>query len=183
MRGRGVQEEFIMKYEEIVKKVKTAYAKADASKVEGHVAIQVDVTGEGEGAFYIEIADGKVAVEPYEYKDKDAKIIANAEDILAVVAGKKGADTLYVEGNTEKALVLNTLVAKKAPAKKAPAKKAVAAKKTEEKAPAKKPAAKKPATVKAVAAKPVAEKKVEAKTATAKKPVAKKATAKKTATK
>ena len=58
-----------MKYEEIVAKVKKAYAKADTSKVDGHLAVQVDVTGEGEGAFYIEVADGKITVAPFEYYD------------------------------------------------------------------------------------------------------------------
>lgn len=160
-----------MKYEEIVKKVKTALAKADASKVEGHVAVQVDVRGEGEGAFYIEVADGKVAVEPYEYKDNDAKVITSADDIVAIAAGKLGieeavaAGKIQVEGDACKALVLKDIIAKKAPAKKAAAKPA-----------AKKAPAKKTTTVKAVAAKPAAEKKPAAKTATAKKPAAKKAT-------
>lgn len=157
-----------MTYEEIVEQVKAAYAKADASKVEGHVAVQVDVRGEGEGAFYIEVADGKVVVEPYEYKDNDAKVTTTAETIIAIASGKLGVEKaaltgkIQVEGNAGKALVLKDVVAKKPAAKKATA--------------AKKPAAKKATTVKAVAAKPAAEKKAEAKTATAKKPAAKKAT-------
>ena len=78
-----------MKYEEIVAKVKKAYAKADTSKVDGHLAVQVDVTGEGEGAFYIEVADGKITVAPFEYYDHDFKVLCAAEEIIAIAEGKK----------------------------------------------------------------------------------------------
>ena len=40
-------------------------SKVDASGVKGHLAVQADVYGEGEGAFYIEVKDGKVEVQPY----------------------------------------------------------------------------------------------------------------------
>ena len=36
-----------MTYEEIFNKVKEAYENADASNVEGHIAIEFDVCGEG----------------------------------------------------------------------------------------------------------------------------------------
>ena len=45
-----------MTYEKIVEKVKKALSKVDASGVKGHLAVQVDVYGEGEGAFYIEVS-------------------------------------------------------------------------------------------------------------------------------
>lgn len=49
-----------MTYEEIFNKVKEAYENADASNVEGHIAIEFDVCGEGAGAFYAEIKEGKL---------------------------------------------------------------------------------------------------------------------------
>ena len=119
-----------MKYEEIVAKVKKALAKADASKVDGHLAVQVDVTGEGEGAFYIEVADGKVTVEPYEYYDHDFKVLCDAEEIIAIAEGKKNlgaevdAGNAYVSRDIEKVAVFDSIAVKKAAAKKAPAKKA-----------------------------------------------------------
>lgn len=119
-----------MKYEEIVAKVKKALAKADASKVDGHLAVQVDVTGEGEGAFYIEVADGKVTVEPYEYYDHDFKVLCDAEEIIAIAEGKKklgaevDAGNAYVSRDIEKVAVFDSIAVKKAAAKKAPAKKA-----------------------------------------------------------
>ena len=78
-----------MTYEKIVEKVKKALAKVDASGVKGHLAVQVDVYGEGEGAFYIEVKDGKVDVQPYEYFDHDLRIRCTGEEIIAIAEGEK----------------------------------------------------------------------------------------------
>ena len=170
-----------MKYEEIVAKVKKALAKADTSKVGGHLAVQVDVTGEGEGAFYIEVADGKITVAPFEYYDHDFKVLCAADEIIAIAEGKKklgeevNAGNAYVSRDVDKVAVFDSIVIKKAAAKKAPAKKTekkeaapkaekkVAAPKAEKKAAAPK-AEKKEAAPKAEkkAAAPKAEKKVAA---------------------
>ena len=78
-----------MTYEQIVEKVKKALNKVDASGVKGHLAVQVDVYGKGEGAFYIEVKDGKVDVQPYEYFDHDLRIRCTAGEIISIVEGKK----------------------------------------------------------------------------------------------
>ena len=161
-----------MKYEEIVAKVKKAYAKADTALVDEHLAVQVDVTGEGEGAFYIEVADGKITVAPVEYYDHDFKVLCAAEEIIAIAEGKKklgaevDAGNAYVSRDIEKVAVFDSIAVKKAAAKKAPAKKAEkkeAAPKAEKKVAAPK-AEKKAAAPKAEkkAAAPKAEKKVAA---------------------
>ena len=159
-----------MTYEKIVENLQKKFAKADVKEIKAHVAVQVDITGEGEGAFYVEISDGKLAIEPYEYYEHDAKLIVSADNLTAVVDGKLDASVAYnegllqVEGNLESAAVLKALI----PAKKAaaPAKKAAAAPKVEAKKTEVKPAVKKVETPK--------------KTAPAKKTVAPKAEAKKT---
>lgn len=126
-----------MTYQDIVKKVQTAYKGADASKVAEHVALQFNIEGEGEGAFYLEVSEGKVNVEPYEYFDRDLLVTASADTIIGLAEGTVDAVKAYqdgqikAEGNLEKAIVLNNIVkkaAKKAEpkattAKKAPAKK------------------------------------------------------------
>ena len=133
-----------MKYEEIVAKVKKAYAKADTALVDEHLAVQVDVTGEGEGAFYIEVAEGKINVEPWEYLDHDFKIQCTADEIVAIAEGKKKlseeveAGNVYVSRNVDKVAVFDLIVAKKTAAKKA----AAPAKKTAKKETAKKETAK-----------------------------------------
>lgn len=190
-----------MKYEEIVEKVKKSYAKADTALVGEHLAVQVNVTGEGEGAFYIEIANGAVNVEPYEYYDRDFIISCQADVILDIAAGKKKLvasvenGEAFIAGNWDKIAVFDLIAVKKAPAKKAAEK--APAKKTAEKAPAKKTvedaakkaakkaeaeaakAAKKAADEKAKAAKKV---EAEAKKAVKKTETVKKAAAEKTET-
>ena len=74
-----------MTYEEIVKKVKTAAKKADASSIKEHVAFQFNITGEGAGAFYLEIDNGEVKVEPYEYYDRDVLVTVSEENLRGVM--------------------------------------------------------------------------------------------------
>jgi putative sterol carrier protein len=165
-----------MKYEEIVAYTKKKIADVDASNFKGHLAVQVNITGEGEGAFYVELNDGKAEVEPYEYFDRDAVLITTAEVFIAIVDGKKDAVAAYlagelkVEGNVEKAKEFGSLVknSKKAAAKKAPAKTTKAAPKKE----TVKAAAPKKAAAKTAAPKKETVKKAPA--ATAKKPAARK---------
>ena len=168
-----------MTYQELVKKLETAYAKADASAITDHVAVQFNVTGEGEGALYLEVADGKIDIQPYEYYDGDAIVTTNASALVDIATGKLNISEaynrgiLYVDGDLHKASLLEKIVLKKAAEKKAPAKKAPA-----KKAPAKKTTAKKAAPAKK-AESPKAEivKKAEApKTEPAKKAPAKKST-------
>lgn len=63
-----------MTYEELVKEVKKNYGALDASNIKEHVAVQFNIEGEAEGAFYVEIADSNVDVEPFEYYDRDAVV-------------------------------------------------------------------------------------------------------------
>ena len=116
-----------MIYEEVVKKAKQAVKKLDAEKIREHIALQFDIEGEGEGAFYVEASQGKISVEPYEYFDRDCKIRAGADTVIALLSGKKeaqealAAGQIVAEGNLEKALSLVKAV-KAAPKKAAAAK-------------------------------------------------------------
>lgn len=171
-----------MTYEEIVAYTKKVVAAADLKAYKGHLAAQINITGEGEGAFYIELNDGTAAVEPYEYFDRDVILQSTVSVFTDILDGKKYPQEaldnkeLAVIGDAEKALELVEILKKKPAAKKAPAKKAEA-KPAAKKAPAKKaeakPAAKK-APAKKAEAKPAAKKTEPAKKAEAK-PVAKKA--------
>lgn len=97
-----------MTYEEIVHCVRDVYENADAREIYEHIAVQVNVTGEGEGAFYIEVAGRAVCVEPYDYHDRDGLITASAETIIALCQGKKTYEEVLqngeirLEGNMEK---------------------------------------------------------------------------------
>ena len=172
-----------MTYEEIVAYTKNVVAAADLKAYKGHLAAQINITGEGEGAFYIELNDGTAAVEPYEYFDRDVILQSTVGVFADILDGKKypqealDNNELAVIGDAEKALELVEILKKKPAAKKAPAKKAEA-KPAAKKAPAKKaeakPAAKKAEPVKKAEAKPAAKKAEPVKKAEAK-PAAKKA--------
>lgn len=87
-----------MTYEELVENVKQATKKMIASKTLGHVAFQFNVEGEAEGAFYLEIAEGKINVEPYEYYDRDLIIVTSADVIMQMVEGKLQPMVAYSNG-------------------------------------------------------------------------------------
>lgn len=105
-----------MTYEEIVQTAREILTNNDVSEFQQHLAVQINIVGEGEGAFYIELNDGKVAVEPYEYYDRDVILIATAENFMKIVSGKLNAvlafttGKLKIEGSIEKALELQKII-------------------------------------------------------------------------
>lgn len=105
-----------MTYEEIVDKVKEIFSEADVSMINEHLAYQFNITGEGEGAFYAEVKDGKLDIQPYEYYDRDSLFICSAEVLFKIISGKLDPvlaftlGKLKVEGSIEKALRLKEFV-------------------------------------------------------------------------
>ena len=75
-------------YEQIVDRVRKTFENADAREIFEHVAIEVDIVGEGAGAFYFEVAERACLVEPYNYYNHDGRIIASADVILKLAAKK-----------------------------------------------------------------------------------------------
>ncbi|MBP3569590.1 MAG: SCP2 sterol-binding domain-containing protein [Lachnospiraceae bacterium] len=90
-----------MTYEELVAKVKDAMKRAKVSRQVGHVAFQFNVEGEAAGIFYLEIADGRINVEPYEYFDRDIVIVTSAEVILQMLEGKIQPRVAYTNGQMQ----------------------------------------------------------------------------------
>ena len=105
-----------MTYEEIVEKVRERLTGVDTSQVNGLLAIQVNITGEGEGAFYVEVKDGILSVEPYEYYDRQAKITMKSKNFLALMDGKLDPvaaftlGKLKIDGSIEKVLEFGKLL-------------------------------------------------------------------------
>ena len=108
-----------MTYEELVAKLQSAYGKHDASKIKDHLAIQFNVRGEADGALYLEILDGKIYVEPYEYYDRDILVTISAENLIAMAEDRLDVLDAYnnglltAEGDLGKALLLKEVVVKK----------------------------------------------------------------------
>ena len=114
-----------MTYEELVQQVKEIAEEADAGKIQDHVAFQFNIEGEAAGAFYLDIKEGKAAVEPYEYYDRDVLITSTAETLLKIMEGKLDPVAAYtlqkirVEGDLGKALLLKEVVGQRKAKKKA----------------------------------------------------------------
>lgn len=104
-----------MTYYELVTEARRTFERADATGITEHVAIQFNATGNAEGVFYLEIKDGNVHVEPYNYYDHDAIIYGSAEAILDFLARKETlenelkTDRLTVEGYLDKVERLNEI--------------------------------------------------------------------------
>ena len=99
-----------MTYESIVAAVRKKLSKADVSSIPGTLAFQVDVEGKAEGIFYIEIKDGQLHVEPYDYHDRNARLIINGTNLMKLVNGKLDpvlaftTGKLKVDGDTNAAI-------------------------------------------------------------------------------
>lgn len=162
-----------MTFFEMFDAAKAGFANANVSGLNGHVAIQIEVTEDGCGIFYAEITDGVLNVQPYDYRDNTAAVTLPHSTLFALLRRETtlpeavAQEKAFVQGCMESAAKLFAAVP--APKKaEAPKKEAAPA---EEKKPAccKATAAetKKETTCKA-AATPVIEEKKEAATTPAK---------------
>lgn len=108
-----------MTYADFFAEVKGKFMCADVSDITEHLAYQFNIIGDAEGIFYVEVKDGQLFVEPYEYYDRDAMFIASAETLMKIAEGKLDPivaftiKKLKVEGNIDKALKLKDLIESK----------------------------------------------------------------------
>lgn len=105
-----------MTYEEFFAEVKKRFQDADVSNVAEHLAYQFNIVGEASGTFYVEVKEGRLYVEPYEYYDRDVLFTCKAETLRKIAEGKLDPvaaftlQKLKVEGNFDKALKLKGLI-------------------------------------------------------------------------
>lgn len=108
-----------MTYADFFAEIKGKFMEADVSDIQDHLAYQFNITGDASGIFYVEVKEGVLYVEPYEYYDRDAMFTAKAETFLKIASGKLDPvaavtlQKLKVEGNIEKALKLKELIQSK----------------------------------------------------------------------
>ncbi len=105
-----------MTYAEFFAEIKSQFMGADVSGIQEHLAYQFNITGEASGIFYVEVKDGKLYVEPYEYFDRDAMFICSAQTLRELADGRLDPvlaftlQKLKVEGSIDKALRFKELV-------------------------------------------------------------------------
>jgi len=76
-----------MTYEEIVEAARSVFENADARMIFDHIAVQVNIHGEGAGAFYMEVADRSICIEPYDYYDRDGTVDTDGQTIMDICNG------------------------------------------------------------------------------------------------
>lgn len=107
-----------MTFEEMFARVKEMFQTADVSSIREHLAYQFNIIGDAAGVFYVELKDGVLHIEPYEYNDRDALFTCSADTLFKIASGKTDPipavmlGKLKVDGNIDKALKLKDLLAK-----------------------------------------------------------------------
>lgn len=105
-----------MTYAELFSEIKGKFTGADVSDIRDHLAFQFNITGEGSGIFYVEVKDGQLSIEPYEYYDRDAVFICSADVLMKIADGAMDPvlaftlQKLKVEGSIEKALRFKEII-------------------------------------------------------------------------
>ena len=88
-----------MTYESVVETTRSKFYNVDVSGVQGTMAFQINIEGKAvNGIFYIEIKDGQVHVEPYEYYDRNAIIHINATNWIKFINGKLNPVVAFTTG-------------------------------------------------------------------------------------
>ena len=88
-----------MTYESIVEAARNKFSDVNVSYVQGTMAFQINIEGKAaSGIFYIEIKDGKVNVEPYEYYDRNAIITMNGTNFIKLINGKLDPVVAFTTG-------------------------------------------------------------------------------------
>ncbi len=106
-----------MKFDNLLTKVRNLAGKADVSGSD-FLAVQVNITGDDPGVFYVEVKDGRLSIEPYEYNDRNCAITMNSDDFNKLISGKLDPvlaftiGKLKVDGDLGKAIEFSKLVKK-----------------------------------------------------------------------
>jgi len=104
-----------MTRQEIIDDLRQRTASFNANNYNGFLAVQVTLKDLNQ-AFYVEIKDGKLSIEPYEYNNKQANLIISSDKFIKLINNKLNpvlaftTGQLKVQGDTGKALELANLL-------------------------------------------------------------------------
>ena len=108
-----------MNYEEFFQEIKERFAGTDVSDIAEHLAYQFTIEdAQAGGVFYVEVKEGKLYIEPYDYHDRDAGFTCTPDTLRKLIDGKLDPVAAFtmrklkVDGSIEKALRLKDLIAK-----------------------------------------------------------------------
>ncbi len=104
-----------MTFDGLLKKVRKIAGNVDAEGKD-FLAVQVNITGDNGGVFYVEVKDGKINVEPYEYNDRNCALTIDMDNFNKLLDGKLDPvkaftfGKLKVDGDVGKALEFAKLI-------------------------------------------------------------------------
>ena len=104
-----------MNRDAVIAKVRKLAENADVSSV-NFLAVQVNLTDQDPGVFYVEVKDHKINVEPYDYHDRNCAISIKSDDFIKLISGKLDpvaaftVGKLKVDGDIGKALDISKLL-------------------------------------------------------------------------
>lgn len=105
-----------MEFNEFFEQMKQKFINKDVSSIPGRLAIQINLTGEAAGTFYIEVKDNQLSIEPYSYDDRDVALTISSQDFQKLISGKLDpvlaftCGKLKVDGDLGKALELKKFI-------------------------------------------------------------------------
>ena len=106
-----------MTFQEYFDGFKARFDGVDVSEIHEHLAFEFNIEdAEAGGAFYVEVKEGQLYIEPYQYYDRDAAFTCTPEVLDKIVTGKTDPiaaftmQKLKVDGSIEKALRLKDIV-------------------------------------------------------------------------
>lgn len=80
------------------------------------LAVMFNIKDRDPGVFYVEVKDGKINIEPYEYNDRQCAITIKMDNLVKLIDGKLDAvaaftlGKLKIEGDVGKALEFANLI-------------------------------------------------------------------------
>ena len=104
-----------MTFDEMLTKIRGLAEKVDASGRD-FLAVQINLTGDNGGVFYVEVKDGRINIEPYEYNDRNCAITMDMSNFSKLIDGKLDpvlaftTGKLKVDGDVGKALEFSKLL-------------------------------------------------------------------------
>lgn len=109
-----------MRFEQYFKNLRGKFIHTDVSDIQGILAIQMNIKGNAEqsGTFYIEIKNGVLSIEPYEYNDRNVAISISQKNFDKIISGRLDpvvaftTGLLKAEGDVGKALELKRFIKK-----------------------------------------------------------------------
>ena len=90
-----------MTFESLFATIKEKLEGADVRDIRGHVALEFQVRGDAKGMFFVEITNGLLRIEPYNYHDRDVSFVADADTYLEILQGELNPMIAFATGRVK----------------------------------------------------------------------------------